>query len=125
MCHLRAGERTARPLAGEFSVQSVRQCGRRVPQLMGFFDAHLLIECMWLVTCAWNRPRQRIQVDRLRHTPLRTLCPVSIALLQGASQMAILQLGSHVTDFPTPYLSTGISYGTACPTTSLVIITLV
>lgn len=25
--------------------------------------------------------------------------------------MAILQLGSHVTDFPTPYLSTGISYG--------------
>jgi len=94
MCHLRAGERTARPLAGVFSVQSVRQCGRRVPQLMGFFDAHLQIECMWLVTCAWNRPRQRIQVDRLRHTPLRTLCPVSIALLQGASQMAILQLGS-------------------------------
>ena len=51
-----------------------------------------------------------------------------IALLQGASQMAILQLGAAlnlVTDFPIPYLPTAFSYGTARPTTSLVIITLV
>jgi hypothetical protein len=54
-----------------------------------------------------------------------------IALLQGASQMAILSEFKFtgrcilVTDFPTPYLPTIFSYGTAPPTTSLVIITLV
>ena len=50
-----------------------------------------------------------------------------IALLQGASPVAIFQLGTAFlfTEWATPYLPTAFSHGAAHPNTSLVIITLV
>lgn len=50
-----------------------------------------------------------------------------LALLQGASPKAILQLGTSflVTELITPYVPPMFALGAECPTTSLVIITLV
>jgi hypothetical protein len=80
-----------------------------------------------VATCAWNGPRQRIRVDRLRRTPRRTPCHVSHRTTARRESNGHTSTGVYVlvTDFPTPYLPTAFSYGTACPTTLLVIITLV